>query len=158
MIRERKEQMRIEQAKKYPVDQNNNSSLDENGNVISADMIDDEESFGKKKRLAFLDLLITASGNGSVLTDEDIREEVDTFVSFSLKKFSVICNRQFLRNILQMFEGHDTTSAAVSWCLFLMGSNPKIQDRAFQEVDDILGGDRNRPPTMKELGDMKYLG
>lgn len=57
-----------------------------------------------------------------------------------------------------MFEGHDTTSAAVSWCLFLMGSNPKIQERAFQEVDDILGGDRNRPPTMKELGEMKYLG
>ena len=56
-----------------------------------------------------------------------------------------------------MFEGHDTTSAAVSWCLFLMGSNPAIQERAFQEVDEILGGDRNRPPTMKELNEMKYL-
>lgn len=57
-----------------------------------------------------------------------------------------------------MFEGHDTTSAAVSWCLFLMGGSSKIQDRAFQEVDDVMGGDRNRSPTMKELGEMKYLG
>jgi cytochrome P450 family 4 len=56
-----------------------------------------------------------------------------------------------------MFEGHDTTSAAVSWCLFLLGENPQVQERAFQEIDEIMGGDRNRPPTMKELGEMRYL-
>jgi cytochrome P450 family 4 len=56
-----------------------------------------------------------------------------------------------------MFEGHDTTSAAVSWCLFLLGGNPKIQDRVFQEIDTVMGGDRERAPTMMELAEMKYL-
>lgn len=56
-----------------------------------------------------------------------------------------------------MFEGHDTTSAAVSWSLLLLGGNPKIQEKVFQEIDTIMCGDRDRAPTMSELHDMKYL-
>jgi cytochrome P450 family 4 len=56
-----------------------------------------------------------------------------------------------------MFEGHDTTSAAVSWSLLLLGASPKIQEKVFQEIDTIMGGDRDRAPTMSELHDMKYL-
>lgn len=55
------------------------------------------------------------------------------------------------------FQGHDTTSAAISWTLFLIGADPVIQQKVIDELDEIMCGDRTRSPTMKELLDMKYL-
>ncbi|KAJ4451982.1 hypothetical protein ANN_03466 [Periplaneta americana] len=66
---------------------------------------EDDEYFGQKKRIAFLDMLLDASEDGNKLTDEEIQEEVDTF----------------------MFGGHDTIAAAISTSLYLLGLNPEIQ-------------------------------
>lgn len=62
-----------------------------------------------------------------------------------------------IENFAKLFQGHDTTSAAISWCLFLLGSHPDIQSKCVQEINDILGLDPERLPTMQELAELKYL-
>ncbi|XP_069943438.1 cytochrome P450 4c3-like [Cherax quadricarinatus] len=94
---------------------------------------DDEQHLGKKQRLAFLDLLLEYSEGGTVLTDEDIREEVDLFV----------------------FAGHDTTTVAINWCLYVLGRHPEIQARVHAELDSIFEG-TDRPATMDDIRQMKY--
>ena len=95
---------------------------------------DDLDDVGRKRRVAFLDLLIKESKGGTVLSDEDIREEVDTF----------------------MFEGHDTTAANITMTLFLMASHNEIQERCQAELDSIFEGS-DRIATTVDLANMKYL-
>jgi len=107
-------------------------TLEAKGN--DQELTEDEMFLGKKKRKAFLDLLIASSQGGKLLTDTEIREEVDTF----------------------MFEGHDTTTAGICWSLFLLGNYPEIQEKVAEELEDIFQGE-DRPTTMADLGEMKYL-
>lgn len=88
-----------------------------------------------KKRSAFLDMLLKATDEaGNTLSYRDIREEVDTF----------------------MFEGHDTTAAAMNWSLFLLGSHPEVQKTVQKEIDDIFG-QSDRPVTMDDIKKLRYL-
>lgn len=49
--------------------------------AVKTEVIDDDvDGVGKKKRVAFLDLLLNASENGDSLTTDDLRQEVDTFM------------------------------------------------------------------------------
>ena len=93
-----------------------------------------EKEDGVKHRLTFLDLLINVSESGSVLTDEDIQNEVDTF----------------------MFEGHDTTAASISVTLYLLALNKDCQRKCQDELDSIFG-DSSRRPTSGDLSSMRYL-
>lgn len=63
-----------------------------------------EDEFSKQK-MAFLDTLLTATINGQSLSNQEIYEEVSTFI----------------------FEGHDTTSSAISFLVYILSRHPEIQ-------------------------------
>jgi cytochrome P450 len=50
--------------------------------------------------------------------------------------------------------GHDTTSASLAWVWYALSQNPKIEERAIQEIDQALAG---RPPTFEDLPRLKYV-
>ncbi|XP_060067286.1 cytochrome P450 4F4-like [Ylistrum balloti] len=82
------------------------------------EILTNNPSSAQKRRLDFLDMLITArDSNGNGLSDQEIRDEVDTF----------------------MFAGHDTTASALSWTLYCLGKYPDYQQKVFEEVREIMG-------------------
>ncbi|XP_072942063.1 cytochrome P450 4d2-like [Epargyreus clarus] len=94
-----------------------------------------QTDIGIRNKHAFLDLLLLAETDGQRISDEQIREEVDTF----------------------MFEGHDTTTSGLCFAFYILSKHPDVQEKIFQEQKDILGDDLNRDPTYSELQQMKYL-
>ncbi|CAJ0582158.1 unnamed protein product, partial [Mesorhabditis spiculigera] len=87
----------------------------------------------KKHKFSFLDLLLGMQVAQN-LSDEDIREEVDTF----------------------MFEGHDTTSSAIGYALWWLGQELDVQQRCHDEIDSIFG-DSDRAITSDDLKQLPYL-
>ncbi|XP_057376934.1 cytochrome P450 4C1-like [Daphnia carinata] len=101
-----------------------------------AQFIDDGEIKPKGNRRALLDLLLAveADENNAGLSDQDIQEEIDTF----------------------MFEGHDTTTSAICWFLYCMATNPECQENVWTELRDVFG-ESDRPCSQQDLSDLTYL-
>lgn len=91
------------------------------------------DSFGVKKKMAFLDVLLMSTIEGKGLTNTEIQNEVDTF----------------------MFEGHDTSTNAICFTLYLIAKHKKTQKRLVEEIESVIGKDN--PLTFKNVQDLKYL-
>ncbi|EEB17245.1 cytochrome P-450, putative [Pediculus humanus corporis] len=92
----------------------------------------ESEQKSTSKHPAFLDLILKTRKDGQALSDNDIREEVNTF----------------------MFAGHDTTSVAISWCLFALGKHQSIQKNILEEYETVV---KNKIPTFDEIQKLEYL-
>ncbi|CAI6353544.1 unnamed protein product [Macrosiphum euphorbiae] len=117
VIKERKDNFRLF----------NNQTSDANKNEIHHE---------KKPNRALLDLLIEVSEDGTVLSDEDIQEEVDTF----------------------MFAGVDTTSVTLSFIMYVLGKHPHVQDKIVEELNQKIPNFGDGNLTVNMLSSLDYLG
>ncbi|KAH8285292.1 hypothetical protein KR054_007380 [Drosophila jambulina] len=89
-----------------------------------------------RKKMAFLDTLLSSTIDGLPLTPRDLYEETSTF----------------------MFEGHDTTTSGVSFAVYLLSRHPEEQRKLFEEQCEIMGASGlDRDATFQEISQMKYL-
>ncbi|XP_031330392.1 cytochrome P450 4C1-like [Photinus pyralis] len=84
-------------------------------------------------RKTFLQQLIELSEGGANFTDDELREEVDTF----------------------MVAGSDTTASMNSFIFVMLGMYPDVQEEVYQEVLDVLGPDR--AVEAADLGRFQYM-
>ncbi|XP_017787230.1 PREDICTED: probable cytochrome P450 4d14 [Nicrophorus vespilloides] len=91
------------------------------------------DEFGKRRKMTFMDILLKSTINGKPLTNEEIREEVDTF----------------------LFEGHDTTASAISFICYSLSKNPEVQKLVYEEICHELPSDR--AVTIEDLQNLNYL-
>ncbi|KAK5926281.1 hypothetical protein CgunFtcFv8_021865 [Champsocephalus gunnari] len=112
-----------------------NKVIHERSEKMSHIKSDNDSDKGTKRRRAFLDmLLMTTDEDGNRMNNQEIQEEVDTF----------------------MFEGHDTTAASMNWAVHLLGAHPEAHSRVQQELQEVFGTS-NRPANMEDLKKLKYL-
>ena len=72
---------------------------------------------------------------GEGLSDENIRYQINTF----------------------LIAGHETTSGLLSFALYYLVKNPSVLQRAYAEVDEVLGRTVDYRPTMPQIGRLKYV-
>jgi cytochrome P450 family 4 len=99
--------------------------------------VDDSENIymrSRKKRYAMMDTLLFGQSKG-LIDDDGIIEETDTFT----------------------FEGHDTTSAAMTFTLLLLAHHPEAQDKLFEEIQEILNGRITNELTVDDFNQMHYM-
>ncbi|XP_078538792.1 ultra-long-chain fatty acid omega-hydroxylase-like isoform X1 [Lissotriton helveticus] len=101
------------------VHQFNKSVMQERQKALSEQGADAWLSSTQGKPKDFVEiLLLSKDADGTRLSDEEIGDEVDTF----------------------MFAGHDTAASGLSWVLYNLALHPKYQDQCREEIQELLRG------------------
>ncbi|GIX78240.1 cytochrome P450 4V2 [Caerostris darwini] len=94
-----------------------------------------EKADDSSRYKSLLEVLLKLHIKDQALDEEGVIQEVVTFI----------------------IGGHDTVAAAIKWALYLIGHHPEVQEKIHEEVDSVLEGDPQRPLSVDDLGDLKYL-
>jgi len=101
-------------------------------NSIIFGMIDERRRSGEDKGdLLSMLLLAHDEDDASVMTDEQVRDEVLTL----------------------FLAGHETTANAMVWTWYLLSQNAEKEAKLHAELEQVLGG---RPPTIDDIPQLKY--
>lgn len=74
--------------------------------------------------------------SGERLDDVNIRYQMNTF----------------------LIAGHETTSGMLSFAVYFLLNNPHVLQKAYEEVDRVLGRDVNAKPTAQQVNQLVYIG
>ncbi|MFO1160615.1 MAG: cytochrome P450 [Reyranellaceae bacterium] len=74
--------------------------------------------------------------SGERLDDVNIRYQMNTF----------------------LIAGHETTSGMLSFAIYFLLNNPHVTQKAYEEVDRVLGRDVNARPTAQQVNQLVYIG
>ena len=74
--------------------------------------------------------------SGERLDDVNIRYQMNTF----------------------LIAGHETTSGMLSFAIYFLLNNPHVLQKAYEEVDRVLGRDINAKPTAQQVNQLVYIG
>lgn len=72
---------------------------------------------------------------GDSLSDENIRYQINTF----------------------LIAGHETTSGLLSFTIYFLLNNPDVLNKAYAEVDRVLGRDIAAAPTFAQVNQLEYV-
>ncbi len=124
--------LRFRQNKKY---KQSLVLMNKTVDTIIQERKDKPELYLNKTDLLSLMLNARDTQSGEKLSDLNIRYQILTF----------------------LIAGHETTSGLLSFAFYYLAQHPEIMQRAFDEVDQVLGGDTSKMPTYKQISELSYI-
>ncbi|EPB83718.1 hypothetical protein HMPREF1544_09512 [Mucor circinelloides 1006PhL] len=140
---------------KYIPYRNRARKANENLRQILSDIIVDRKRMIREKSLVFSDDIDSSNSQAPDLLTLMIMAAEEGHVPNT----SYLTDGELVSNLAVFFvAGHETTASATASFMYYLAANPDIQDRARQEVLDVMGDSpEDVIPTREELKQMEYL-